>query len=209
MLIDVAISNIAQPEILEEVIESLSKKFLGGAHQFRFVLFEFRVGKNNRAQQQASYNWIKKHRALFNEIIMLNRTIEDDRWFKDMVARIKSDYFLHIEGNSPLIAPILLDVVIAIMAANFDGIPQIVFNNGEITADHIIDYEDVDDLKFGELNFFSRSVGIYNTELIRNILDYIKENELSYSHVDLMKASNALGYKNYVLADRKKHVDIM
>ena len=206
MLIDVLISNSARPDALPLVLGELSKKFVGGEHAFRFVLFEYRVGKQNRIQQQSSYTWLRKHRKLFDEIVLVNRDIENDLWFKDLVDKSKADYFMHIEGECPLISDILLDVVVDIMMSN-DDITQIVFNNGEITKEHIVGTEEVDGLKFGELNFFSRSSGVFNTELVRNMFNFIKEKDLSFNHVDLAKAAKELGYKNYVLADRKQHID--
>lgn len=211
MIIDVAVSSCARPDVLADSLDGFLNKIKTKDHEYRFVIVEDKVDDPRR--QEEGMKFIESRKGLFNQIIYSNVKLGLENYMKPFKDIIKSKLFIHLQDDERFLVEINIDPIIRLMEKFYFEIIQIVFNKGIVSNDHqplrtFLSYMDSDgkqkNMPLTQVDFFSCSTGIKNTSLFNNLLRHIGNKPLHEIQV-LTPASRELGYKKYVLDHDKLH----
>lgn len=195
--IDVVFSSCARPGLLEQSLFS-AKKFLKSSFKLRYILVEDYV--DNKKRRNNSLKWIEENKKKFDKIIVLEKKAGFGWHFQQAVRTISSPIFFRMEDDQLFKNQIFLDPLVEVMNSDSKLI--------EISLRRDIDKRRdkrkliINDIAFAQTDFFSDSLGLFNTALTNQLIDKCGfENQLHENAV-LTPASKEL--KKYLLGWRSR-----
>jgi len=201
MDIDVLINSCARPDILEVSINTFMDR-IESRHNFRYVILEDKVDNDKR--QVAGKKWIENHKDWFDEIIFSESRMGPGCFFGPVVSLCRSDYFFHLEDDNRFIENVGIDPLFDILSNN-DNIVEIMMSRGPINPVNKPRKTEIDGIRLTESNLFSVATGIFNTSLVRQLVDTIGWDRPLHEAKVLTPASKKLGLKKFVLGHDAQH----
>lgn len=195
--IDVLISSCARPDILDACIKSFikhAKSKLG----FRLVICEDLVSDPER--QKLGAKWISNHKFFFDKIIFSKTKLTYVFCFSEILKYAKSKYFIRLEDDVEFFEEIDCDKIIDCLKRN-ENICQFIFRRQNMKLHPQWSCSNISDCgtrKLYSSDFCSIASGVYNTKLIRQIVDYSGTNKCHESKV-LTPSMKALNFKGGVI----------
>lgn len=195
--IDVLISSCARPDVLDACVKSFIKH-AKSEFGFRLVICEDLVSNSDR--QELGAQWIENHKSLFDKIIFSKTQLTYVFCFSEILKYAESEYFIRLEDDVEFFEELNCDKIIDCLKQN-ENICQFMFRrqnmklHTEWSCRHI---GDCGTRKLYSSNFCSIASGVYNTQLIRQIVDYSGTNECHESGV-LTPSMKALNFKGGVI----------
>ena len=197
--LDIIFSSCARPKLLEESVSS-AKQFLKSDKQLRFILVEDLV--INKERKEKGLNWIKNNKDKFFKINLLEKKAGFGWHFQEVVKESNSEYFFRMEDDQLFKRNIYLDPLLEIMKSNSNLVSISLRRDIDRRKDKkkLI----INDIALAETNFFSDSLGLFNTKLTKRLIDHVGwENQLHENGV-MTPASNNLKLDKYLLGWRKR-----
>ena len=195
------INSCARPDVLEVSINTFMT-YVKSGHKFRYVVLEDKV--DDGARQREGCDWIKEHRNLFDEVVFSEKKMGPGFFFAPAVSLCKSKYFFHLEDDNEFIKDINIDPLLDILESN-DNIIEIMMSRGPINPVNRPRKMVVDDVKLTESNLFSVATGVFNTSLVRKLIDTIGWDKQLHEAGLLTPVSKELGYRKFVLGHGYQH----
>jgi len=192
--IDVLISSCARPDVLDVCVKSFIKH-AKSEFGFRLVICEDLVSNSDR--QELGAEWIENHKSFFDKIIFSKTQLTYVFCFSEILKDAESEYFIRLEDDVEFFEELDCDKIIDCLKQN-ENICQFMFRRQNMklhpqwSCSHI---GNCGTRKLYSSDFCSIASGVYNTQLIRQIVDYSGTNECHESGVltPSMKALNLKG----------------
>jgi hypothetical protein len=198
MIIDVLVSSCARPDMLETSIMSFRRHIKTEKHEYRWVIIEDKIGSRERRKE--GEEWIRKHRHLFDKKIFLRRKAGVGYWWQKAIEQCESDFHIHLEDDNEFLGHIMIDPLINIMSEKSDII-EIMFSRGLVRADNNPKRIMLSGVIFTENDLMSIATGVFNTKLVRILLDTVGWGEKVKEHGTLTPATKKLGFRKLVLGE--------
>jgi len=202
MAIDILINSCARIDVLEMSVNTFMERIKSSNHVFRYVLVEDRVDDESR--QAAGKKWIKEHSELFDEVIFLKKKAGPGFFFAPAVFLCKSEYFFHLEDDNEFIVDVNIDPIIELMK-RYDDVVEIMLSRGKLRPENNLGETIIDDIKLTGFDLFSVATGIFNTKLVKNMIDKIGWDQQLHESGTLTPMSKKLGLRKFVLGHDEKH----
>jgi hypothetical protein len=159
---------------------------------------------DNERRQKKGIEWIDRNKNLFDEIHFAEKKMGPGFFFAPAVKLCKSDYFFHLEDDNEFIVDINIDSILDVMQRN-DYIVEIMLSRGKVNKRNNPKKVIIGGLELTESDLFSVATGMFNTKLVREIINKAGwENQLHEAGV-LTPISKKLGLKKYVLGHNVQH----
>ena len=195
MDIDVLINSCARPDVLETSIKTF-KKHIKTSHALRYVILEDKV--NNKVRQKAGIKWLAKHKNLFDEIHFAKKKMGPGFFFAPVVKLCKTDYFFHLEDDNEFIVDVNIDPIIDVMQ-NDNYMAEVILRRGKTDKRNNPKKVVINGLELTEFDLFSVATGVFNTRLVRKVIDEAGwQRQLREVQV-LGRISKELNLKKYTL----------
>lgn len=195
MIVDVLINSCARPDILDTSIKSF-RKYIKTSHDLRYVILEDKVDSISR--QKNGMKWLEKNKKLFHEIHIADKKMGPGFFFAPTVKLCKTDYFFHLEDDNEFIKEIDIDPMIEVMKNN-DYIAEIILRRGRVDKRNNPKDITIDGLELTEFDIFSVATGMFNTKIVKQIIDVAGwKTQLREVQV-LGKISKELDFKKYTI----------
>ena len=195
MDIDVLINSCARPDVLETSIKTF-KKHIKTSHALRYVILEDKV--NNKVRQKAGIKWLVKHKNLFDEIHFAKKKMGPGFFFAPVVKLCKTDYFFHLEDDNEFIVDVNIDPIIDVMQ-NDNYMAEVILRRGKTDKRNNPKKVVINGLELTEFDLFSVATGVFNTRLVRKVIDEAGwQRQLREVQV-LGRISKELNLKKYTL----------
>jgi len=166
--LDVLINSCARPDVLEASINTF-KKYIKTKHNLRYVILEDKVEDYNR--QNISKEWIEKNKNLFDEIIFSEKKLGPGFFFAPIVKLCKTDFFFHLEDDNEFIFEIDIDPIIEVMQKNSNNMVEVIFRRGKTDERNHPTNIIIDGLELTLFDIFSVATGLFNTNLVKKVID--------------------------------------
>ncbi len=202
MTIDVLINSCARPDILEVSLNTFMEKIKTNKHDFRYVLVEDKV--NNDKRQQKGAKWIEKHRDFFDEVWFAQKKMGPGFFFAPAVSLCKSNHFFHLEDDNKFIKDVNIDTLLDVLDNN-DYIIEIMMSRGPINPAHQPRKTEIDGVKLTESSLFSVATGVFNTSLVKQLIDAIGWDKPLHEAKTLTPMSKKIGLRKFVLGHDEQH----
>jgi hypothetical protein len=193
--IDVLISSCARIDILEESILSF-KENIHSKHNFRYVLIEDNV--ENKTRQGMGKKWIDENSSLFDQVHYLEEKAGPGVFWLEALKRCESDYHFHLEDDNKFLTKVNIDPIIDVLQKNKD-IVEVVLGRGKIPGSQKPKKELINGVKLTEIDFFSMATGVYNTRLVKRIIDELGWDKRPHELGTLTPKSRELGFRKFIL----------
>jgi hypothetical protein len=201
MNLDVLINSCARPDVLEISVNTFQKR-IRTKHNLRYVLFEDKVKDSKR--QSAGREWIEKNKYLFDDIIYSEVIMGPYGFWQPTVQQATTDYILHIEDDANFIEDLFIDGALEFMINNAD-VAEIIFRRDSTNPKNIGDYISPNGLDLTEFKMYSIASGIYNTSLLKKVLDIAGWDSKMHEAKVLLPAANKLNLRRYILGHGVVH----
>lgn len=192
MNIDIALSSCARVEMMEDAIASF-KAYVKTKHNTRWFILEDKVDDAARAEK--GRRWIENNRSMFDEVIFADTKMTLVYFWYELLKHVKSDIFIHIEDDLNFQYFCDIDPIISVVE-NHKNISSIVFLRDDAKVETMQE-ETIDGHTLINQELFSVSVGVFNTDAARKIVDYSGTNQC-HEWGTLTPAKKALGYSSYI-----------
>ena len=197
--LNIIFSSCARPKLLEESVFS-ANKFLKSEKKLRFILVEDLVMSKERKEK--GLHWIESNKEKFFKINILDKKAGFGWHFQEAVKESNSEFFFRMEDDQLFKKNIYLDPLLEIMKNNNNLVSISLRRDRDRRKDkkRLI----INDIALAETNFFSDSLGLFNTKLTTKLIDHIGwENQLHENAV-MTPASNILKLDKYLLGWRER-----
>lgn len=202
MDIDILVNSCARPDILEVSLNTFKDK-VKTRHNLRFVLLEDFIEDNNR--RTLGRKWIEQNSNLFDIIVYADKRLGPGRFFAPVVKLCTTDVFFHLEDDNKFITDVYIDPVIDIMNKD-NSIVEIILNrHNKPKYKHKIT---IDNISMYKLPIFSVATGIFNTKLVKKMIDKIGWNNVLHEVGVMTPIANKLKYKRFVLNSIQHYIHI-
>ena len=178
-MIDVAISSCARPKILSKSVYSFLDK-VKSKEKLRLIICEDKMDDPERIR--IGREWIESNKDLFDEIIYSEKRLTYVFCFTEILKYVKSDYFFRLEDDVVFDQDIDIDDIIDFMKTK-EKLSQLIFKR---SLHNIVNPRKIDsgfNRKIVHQDFCSIATGVYNTKLIRDIVNYSGTGECHESSV--------------------------
>ena len=203
MVIDVLINSCARPDILEVSINSFRQRVKSDDHEFRYVIVEDRVDDKKRRTQ--GLDWIIGNRDIFDEIVVSSKKYGPGFFFAPAVKECMSDYFFHLEDDNEFIIDVNIDPIIELMK-NHDDVVEVMLSRGKlIRPSNNLGKTIIDGIELTKFDLFSVATGVFNTKLVKQMIDRIGWDQQLHEAGTLTPMSKKLKLRKFVLGHDEKH----
>ena len=198
MIIDVVINSCARPDLLSTSLKTFKKNVTTKKHKFRYILVEDYV--DDKERRLTGFNWIERHRNLFDRIYILQKKAGFGYHWQEAVKMCTTPYHIHLEDDQEFILPVNVDPLIEILDSNQDIIEILLRrslnqNRKENNPVQIT----INGVNLTEVYYMSDSIGVYNTKLVRKLIDSIGWDVQLHEAAVLTPATLKLGIRKTVL----------
>lgn len=201
MILDVLVNSCARPDILEVSLRTFKER-VKTSHTLRYVLVEDKV--ENEERQRSGAEWIEKHRHMFDSVLCLEKKAGPGYWWAPTVRLSGSDFHFHLEDDTEFIVDLDIDPVIEVMKANSEII-EVVLSRGDLPKGHEPRKVVVDDLALTEMDFFSVANGLFNTKLVKLMIESIGWEKRMHEKATLTPISREMGFRKFALGHDTQH----
>ena len=203
MIIDVLLSSCARPDVLDVSVKSFLDKVKTHKHSFRWVILEDYVEDSDRREQGKL--WIDKNKNLFDEIHIADKKIGMGWHWQGIVKFCKSAYHIHMEDDQEFIRDINIDPIIDTLIKNQNILEIMLRRIPDQDKDKNMQHYKsppevlINNLPLTKTYFMSDSIGFYNTNLVRQVIDKAGWQSQLHECGVLTPISNKLGFEKYTL----------
>ncbi len=202
MIIDVLINSCARPDVLEISIFSFMKMVKTNKHEFRYIIVEDKV--KNEKRQKLGREWIKKNSLLFDKIIFLNEISGPGYWWAKTIKYCTSKFHLHLEDDNKFIKKVNIDPMIELLE-KYKNFIEICFSRGNLKKDLLPKKLVKDDILLTEINTMSVASGVFNTNLVKQLISSIGWDQKMNEFLTLTPMTNKMGFRKFILGHDDKH----
>jgi hypothetical protein len=204
MDLDVLVNSCARPDTLEVSMRTF-RKHIKTSHKLRYVLLEDWIDED-RDRRQKGRKWLTKHQSWFDEIHYAKKRMGPGFFFAPTVKLCQTDFFFHLEDDNEFMFDINIDPLIKVMQ-NHDDITNIVLRRAKVDKRNHPKNVVIDGLKLTAFDLFSVATGVFNTKVVKRVIDECGwDRQLREAKV-LGPAAKKLGFKQYTLGfdENKPH----
>jgi len=168
MIIDIAISSCARPDMMEVAMNSFMDNIVT-SHKLRFVLLEDMV--EDAARQEEGRKWLRKNKSMFDKIYYAKKQLTNVYALTELMQYIKSPVFFRQEDDVIYLKKIELDPLIELMLRH-DEIAQIQWKRSVANARDVYEGKDVviDGIPLTSFRMYSSTTGLYNRDWTLRIM---------------------------------------
>ena len=201
MIIDVIVTSCARPDVLSVAVNTFQEK-IKTRHTLKYIILEDKVKDPER--QSLGRAWIEGNKNLFDEIIYSDVMMGPYGFWQPTVKLCSTDYILHVEDDAEFIIDLYVDKALEFMKKN-DDVAEIVFRRDIMTPKNIGNFLELNGVKLTKYKMFSIASGLYNTKLLKKILDVVGWDSEMHEAGILLPAANKLDLRRYILDHGKVH----
>jgi len=202
MLIDVLVNSCARPELLDVSINTFRDKIISNQHDFRYVLVEDKV--DDKKRQEKGAEWIEKNKHSFDEVVFLEKKAGPGFWYAPTIALCKSLYHIHLEDDNKFIKRVNIDPIIELLQWSPE-IVEVIFSRGKLNDKLNPRSVTIGKLRLTEMDQYSVATGIFNTTLVKNLINTIGLDKQMHEAKTLTPTSKNFGFRKFVLGHDDKH----
>jgi len=203
MVIDIMINSCARPDMMDISFRTFKKYIKTYNHEFRYVILEDYVEDDYR--RNVGMGWLHNNWESFdNVIIKTDSRLGPGFFFAPIVKECQSDYFFHLEDDNEFIVCVNIDPIIELMKRH-DDVVEIMLSRGKLRPENNLGETIIDDIKLTGFDLFSVATGIFNTKLVKKIIDKLGWDQQLHESGTLTPMSKKLGLRKFVLGHDEKH----
>lgn len=202
MILDILLNSCARPDLLEQSVYSTRENIVSDKHTFRWVIVEDLVADPHR--RNLGRQWIEDHSDLFDEIVFSDTPAVMDKFWQKVLVLCRSPIHVKAEDDTKYIKKINIDPLVDFLI-NHNDVLSVVFCRGKINPSNYLEEVVIDNIKLTKFRMVANSVGVFNTKLLNNLIDYIGWDKVLSESKVLTPACDKLGYKKYVLGQDDQH----
>lgn len=197
--IDILINSCARPDIMDVSLKTFRER-VKTTYPLRYVLLEDCV--NDHKRQALGREWIDSQEL--DEVVYAEKKMGPGKFFAPVVALCKSDFFFHLEDDNKFVADVYLDPIIEFMKNN-DEVVEVILSRGNHPSKVLGKELMLDLVPLTELKLFSVATGVFNTTMVKKIIDSLGWNIKLHEAALLTPAANTLGLKRFLLGHKEQH----
>jgi hypothetical protein len=132
------------------------------------------------------------------------------RFFAPIIKFCKTDFFFHLEDDVVILSEVNLDPIIEVMKKNDSYMVEVILRRGKTNPLNNPKNVIIDGLELAEFDLCSIATGVFNTKLIKDIIDVAGWGSFLNEVKTTSPIAKELGYKSYTLGfddEENKNLD--